>query len=77
MKAAFPLSRKQRKSRTFIIRMIRRFSSDRELQAVTLRFKNDNSVRKVARQMAVNKRPVSRCISAGLKKLRQFILEES
>ena len=47
-----------------------------ESEAVTLRFKNKNSIGEVAKQMDVNKRSVSRYISVGLKKLRQFILEK-
>jgi RNA polymerase sigma factor (sigma-70 family) len=41
-----------------------------EAQAVTLKFKNDVDVGDIAKQMAVNKRSVSRYLSTGLKKLR-------
>jgi RNA polymerase sigma factor (sigma-70 family) len=39
-------------------------------QAVTLKFKHDHSVTEVARQMAIDKRTVSKYISIGLRKLR-------
>jgi RNA polymerase sigma factor (sigma-70 family) len=41
-----------------------------EAQAVTLKFRNDDNVGDAAKQMAVNKRSVSRYLSVGLKKLR-------
>jgi len=47
-----------------------------ESQAVTLKFRNDNSIGDVAKQMAVDKRSVSRYISIGLKKLRRIIAEQ-
>lgn len=47
-----------------------------ESRAVTMRFMNNNRIGEVAKQMAVNKRSVSRYISIGLKKLRHFILEK-
>ena len=59
-----------------MFKAIERFLSHSESQAVTLRFKKDSSIEEVAKQMAVNKRSVSRYISVGLKKLRQFILEK-
>lgn len=55
---------------------IERFLSSSESHAVTLRFKNDISIGEVAKQMAVNKRSVSRYVSVGLKKLRQFLVEK-
>jgi RNA polymerase sigma factor (sigma-70 family) len=59
-----------------MFKMIERFLPASESQAVTLKFKNDNSIGEVAKQMAVNKRSVSRYISVGLKKLRQFLAEK-
>jgi RNA polymerase sigma factor (sigma-70 family) len=47
-----------------------------EAQAVTLRYKSDRSIREVAREMCVNDRTVSRYISAGLSKFRQFLAEK-
>jgi RNA polymerase sigma factor (sigma-70 family) len=58
-----------------VFRMIECLLPPSESRAVTLRFKNDNSIEEVAKEMAVNKRSVSRYISVGLKKLRQFIGE--
>ncbi|MCJ7730508.1 MAG: sigma-70 family RNA polymerase sigma factor [Sedimentisphaerales bacterium] len=46
-----------------------------ESQAVTLKFRDNNSIGEAAKQMAVNKRSVSRYISVGLKKLRQILVE--
>ncbi len=59
-----------------MFRIIEMLLPSSESKAVTLRFKNDECVGEVAKQMAVNKRSVSRYISVGLKKLRQFILEK-
>jgi RNA polymerase sigma factor (sigma-70 family) len=47
-----------------------------ESQAVTLKFRDNNSIGEAAKQMAVNKRSVSRYISVGLKKLRQILVEK-
>jgi RNA polymerase sigma factor (sigma-70 family) len=47
-----------------------------ESQAVTLKFRDNNSIGEAAKQMAVNKRSVSRYISVGLKKLRQVLVEK-
>jgi RNA polymerase sigma factor (sigma-70 family) len=59
-----------------MFRMIERLISPTESQAVTLKFKNNGSIEEVAKQMAVNKRSVSRYISVGLRKLRQFLVEK-
>jgi len=59
-----------------MFKAIERFLSHSESQAVTLRFKKDSSIEEVAKQMAVNKRSVSRYISAGLRKFRQFLVEK-
>jgi len=47
-----------------------------ESQAVILKFKDDNSVGEVSKQMGINKRSVSRYVSVGLRKLRKFIAEK-
>lgn len=47
-----------------------------ESQAITLKFRNNNSIGDVAKQMAVDKRSVSRYVSIGLKKLRRIIVEQ-
>lgn len=44
-----------------------------EAQAITLRFKDNRDIEEVAAKMNVNKRSVSRYISVGLKKMRQFL----
>jgi RNA polymerase sigma factor (sigma-70 family) len=59
-----------------MFRMIECLLPPSESQAITLKFKNNNSIGEVAKQMAVNKRSVSRYISVGLKKLRQFLVEK-
>jgi RNA polymerase sigma factor (sigma-70 family) len=59
-----------------MFKAVERFLSSSESQAVTLRLKNDSSIGEVAKQMAVNKRSVSRYISVGLKKLRQVVLKK-
>jgi RNA polymerase sigma factor (sigma-70 family) len=43
-----------------------------EAQAITIRFRNNFSIKEVAKKMHVNNRSVSRYISAGLSKVRQF-----
>ncbi len=43
-----------------------------EAQAITFRFKNNFSIKEVAKKMRVNSRTVSRYISSGLSKVRQF-----
>ncbi len=47
-----------------------------EAQAVKLRYKSNWSIREVAKEMCVNDRTVSRYISAGLSKFRQFLAEK-
>jgi len=44
-----------------------------EAQAITSRFRNNFSIKEVAKKMHVNNRTVSRYISAGLSKVRQFL----
>lgn len=43
-----------------------------EAKAITYRFQNDYSIKEVAKKMNVDSRSVSRYISAGLSKVRQF-----
>jgi RNA polymerase sigma factor (sigma-70 family) len=44
-----------------------------EAQAIILRYKNNCSIKEVARKMCVNNRTVSRYISTGLSKIRKFL----
>ena len=44
-----------------------------EAQAVTLRYRNSCNIKEVAKKMHVNNRTVSRYLSAGLNKVRQFL----
>ena len=44
-----------------------------EAQAITSRFRDNFGIKEVAKQMHVNNRTVSRYISAGLSKVRQFL----
>lgn len=44
-----------------------------ESQAIVLRYRENHSIKKVAKKMCVNNRSVSRYISVGLKKIRQFL----
>jgi len=44
-----------------------------ESEAITLRYGENHSIRDIAGKMGVNSRSVSRYISVGLKKIRQFI----
>jgi len=47
-----------------------------EAQAITLRYRNSYNIKEVAKTMHVNNRTVSRYISAGLSKVRQFLTEK-
>ncbi len=44
-----------------------------EAQAITLRYRHNYNIKEVAKKMKVNNRTVSRYISVGLSKLRQFL----
>lgn len=44
-----------------------------EAQAVALRYRNNHDIEEVAEKMRVNKRSVSRYISIGIGKIRQFL----
>lgn len=56
-----------------IFKLIGRCLPSSEAQAITLRFKDNRDIEEVAAKMNVNKRSVSRYISVGLKKMRQFL----
>ena len=56
-----------------IFKLISRCLPSSEAQAITLRFKDNRDIEEVAAKMNVNKRSVSRYISVGLKKIRQFL----
>ena len=56
-----------------IFNLIERHLPNREAEAITLRYKNNCSIKDVAEKMNVNGRTVSRYISVGLKKARQFL----
>ena len=45
-------------------------------EAIILRYKNDHSIKKIAKEMNVKKETVRRYICVGLKKLRQFLIAE-
>jgi RNA polymerase sigma factor (sigma-70 family) len=44
-----------------------------EAQAISLRYRNSYNIKEVAKKMHVNNRTISRYISAGLGKVRQFL----
>jgi RNA polymerase sigma factor (sigma-70 family) len=44
-----------------------------EAQAISLRYRDSYNIKEVAKKMHVNNRTVSRYISAGLSKIRQFL----
>jgi RNA polymerase sigma factor (sigma-70 family) len=44
-----------------------------EAQAITLRYRNSYNIKEVAKKMHVNNRTISRYLSAGLSKVRQFL----
>jgi RNA polymerase sigma factor (sigma-70 family) len=56
-----------------MFRLIEGWLRHSEAQAITLRYKNSYSVKEVAKKMRVNNRTVSRYISAGLSRVRQFL----
>lgn len=53
--------------------LIERRLTRTEAQAVALRYKNDYSIAEVAEEMGVNKRSVSRYISAGVRRIRRLL----
>ena len=56
-----------------MLELIERHLPSRESMAVTLRYRDNNSVTEAARKMNVRTRSVSRYVSVGLKKLRQVL----
>ncbi len=59
-----------------MFKMIERLLPNREAQAISLKFINNGSIEEITKNMSVNKRSVSRYISAGLRKLRKLIDKE-
>jgi len=47
-----------------------------EYKAISLRYEKDHNIKEVAEKMGVNKRTISRYISVGLKKVREFLIDE-
>jgi RNA polymerase sigma factor (sigma-70 family) len=56
-----------------IFKLIEKCLPHSEARAITLRYMNDFSIKDVAEKMNVDGRTVSRYISVGLKKARQFL----
>jgi len=56
-----------------MFRLIEGWLRHSEAQAVTLRYRNSYNIKEAAKKMHVNSRTVSRYISAGLSKVRQFL----
>lgn len=59
-----------------IFKLIEKHLPRSEARAITLRYMNDYSIKDVAEKMNVDGRTVSRYISVGLKKARQFLTIE-
>lgn len=53
--------------------LIQRSLPPNEARAITLRYGNNDDIVEVAEKMGIKPRSVSRYVSAGLKKLRQFV----
>jgi len=56
--------------------LIKRRLTPTEYKAISLRYEKNNSIEDVAEKMGVNKRTISSYISVGLKKVREFLIEE-
>lgn len=56
-----------------MFRLIEGWLRHSEAQAVTLRYRNSYNIKEAAKKMHVNSRTVSRYLSAGLSKVRQFL----
>jgi RNA polymerase sigma factor (sigma-70 family) len=56
-----------------MFRLIEGWLRHSEAQAITLRYRNSYNIKEVAKKMHVNNRTISRYISAGLSKVRQFL----
>ncbi|MHC4159650.1 MAG: RNA polymerase sigma factor [Planctomycetota bacterium] len=57
-----------------MLRLIEKQLPPREAQAIALRYMSNWSIKDVAKKMYVKNRTVSRYISAGLNKVRQFLI---
>ena len=53
--------------------LIKGWLPDSESQAINLRYRNRYSIKEVAEKMSVNRTSVSRYISVGLRKIRQYL----
>jgi RNA polymerase sigma-70 factor (ECF subfamily) len=62
--------------RTVAFRYLTRQLRLREAEAVTLRFRDNCSIADIAARMGVERRTVSRYLSAGLRRLRQVLVIE-
>ncbi len=56
-----------------MFKLIEKRLPHRQMQAITLRYKNNYEIREVAQEMDVDERSVSRYISVGFSKIRQFL----
>lgn len=56
-----------------VFELIEKRLPKREAQAITLRYKNNYAIKEVAKKMDVDERSVSRYISVGFSKVRQFL----
>jgi len=54
--------------------LIKKRLPESESQAIALRYRDSHSIEEVAEKMSVNNRTISRYISVGLKKIRQFLM---
>jgi RNA polymerase sigma factor (sigma-70 family) len=59
-----------------MFRLIEEHLPSSESQAINMKYKDELSVTEAAKEMTVNKRSISKYISVGLKKLRQFVAEK-
>lgn len=57
-----------------MLRLIEKQLPPREAKAIALRYMSNRSIKDIAKKMYVKKRSVSRYISAGLNKVRQFLI---
>lgn len=56
-----------------MVKLIKGWLRRSEAQAISLRYRNSYNIKEVAEKMHVNNRTVSRYISSGLSKIRQFL----
>jgi len=59
-----------------ILGLAKRRLTTNEYKAISLRYEKDHNIKEVAEKMGVNKRTISRYISVGLKKVREFLIDE-